>query len=351
MTTPTARVVIGEEDGSEFVIEENGRFNINIVNVPSGSRVDSQEVSVEIEGDIVKGTPELVWTDMKTTSEVAYENLDSRPVRIYLGAEATARFIFLPEEFIIGPFVTAFSTIAEPGAGRSHWRYAMTITGIKAGVGGGTEANVINLTGSITTMKVNGLAVRKEWRVSVKSTTASAAFGIVMGYKPSETRVVESTDKFPAEQRATGTWIWEQRFSSNIISYEETIESVGGGLGVDYIEDLQLGPDTVPPVLHKAMRTAEKITLRGMVKGFSNSLSAPPAHWSESDLMVRVRSREVRSFPLILDHTQGIYGLSYMECWIWTGASSPPAPNHDVHGTISSVSPPSDGRIMTINNG
>lgn len=349
-----AKIIIGTPgDVDSITIESDAKFTHSITNNMNGSKVDSQDVVLDIEGDITSGTSALIWTRMADLGALA-EEFSYLPVRVYLDAETTARYEYLPEEAVIGPLVSNFRTVADDGAGYTHWKYGLTITITYPGNPDlGNSGDVYELSTSITELKANGVVIRKVWQASARAKTSAEALTAIMRYKPSEKYITEEIQRSPQEARAAATWVWERREetqdqSSKVLCYEETVEITGGG--PSYEEDSQVGAadqDMPPPLLHLGARTKQVITLRGIVKGLSKDLVPPPPHWTENSTdMIRQRGLETRSYPVIEDWDRGIWKLEYMEVYWFIGGQAGDSivpPNHHGHTSITEVEPPADG--------
>ena len=336
-----AKITIGEGSGA-FVIDANARFDIQRRNnYLENGQVKSQDIFIEIEGERTDKPVETLWDEIvKTDAEVA--NLAARRVRIEL-VGAGNKWDFKPGENYNSPRVTSFRAFADPGAAQSRWRYQLSIHVVSFGNAGGQQDKLVDIESSITETEVNEQLTRKIWRVSVVGSSTAQALAVALSFKPDEERLHQEIERKFQQFRVNAVWVWERRRTEKVQEYEETIEITGNGQ--DFVGQTRVGEPGNPPdpVLHETPLPITVITLRGVVRGYTDELEAPPEHWSESDTMRRAPARELKSKPVPDDQDRGRFILQYQEVWLSTTREIP-EPNHGDHEGIQFIEPPADGR-------
>ncbi len=338
-----AKITIGPA-GNTFVIDSNAKFEIERKNNYVGNgKVESQDVFIEIEGFLTSKPVNTLWDDIVLVDEEV-KNLVARRVQIELVGSGV-KWDFQPGLLYRSPRLTRFRAIAEDGTASSRWTFQLSIHVIAFGnVGNGD--NVRELQTSITEVKVNDQITRKIWRVNVVAVDTAGALGIALSFKPDEVNVQEEIERFFQENRVNAVWVWERRLTAKIREYEESIELVGS-VAV-YVEQTRIGSTINPPnaVLHRAPNPAQRVVLRGVVRGYVDKLDPPAPHWSEDADMKRQTGLEKISFTVIEDQDRGLYKREYQEVWIATNGV--PNPNHTDHKVIKFLDPPSDGKAATL---
>jgi hypothetical protein len=203
---------------------------------------------------------------------------------------------------------------------------------------------VTELNTSLQVVTENDRVIRKIWKVSCKGTPISGAYSYAQSFKPAEKNIHGELEKFFQESRVAGGWIWDIRRTADIVDIdEEPIQYTRSGK--DYVVSTQVGKPgerTPLPIVHELAGDAVIATVRGEVIGYSDRLDAPPAHWIESNTLIRWEAAEV-GFERKIVFRDGLYRLPYIEIWI--GLNGFPAPNHSNHKDMTGATPPGDGRM------
>lgn len=318
----------------EFEVRAEQQYN-------AAGYVESVEWVIDVESDVVGAVASDVYDGVVDLSEEVVEKFNGRRVQIQL--DGVTKFDLDPDDGWLGPLVQDFQTIREEGAGESHWRCSFTI--IFRAKADNQPPDGYNLQSSITVEKdTEGAPVRKTWMVSVQSKTTERALAIVESLRPPAERVQERIERHFQEARAAGVWIWDAENAEGYSRIFCSVEVAGGG-GKDYVVDRQAGVDASPN-LHRARRVPAIITIRGYsISKVRGALSAPPAHFSESETMRRLTDRETRYDTEIHSVEKGEYRLDWEEVWMAVGAT--PSPNHHGHEDIRFTRPlnaePPDG--------
>jgi hypothetical protein len=336
------KIVIGTGAGA-VTIDANMKFNLQTrVQDEESGTVNYVETFIEVEGDVVASTASGVCAAASTLEDLAHKATTTK-VQIQNNSVDIFGSPYEVSDCLASPRITFFKTIDEDGNADSHWRYALTIY-IKqgGGLGGSEQPSITDLQHSIQTVTENERVVRKIWKVSCKGSTVAKAKAFAETFKPTGKNIHGEIEKFFEDNRAAGGWIWDIRRTDTIIDYlEEPIQYTKGG--ADYVSSPQVGkPGAVAPapILHKLAGDVTIATVRGHVLGYTQSLEAPKAHWTEKAGVVRWRAAEVQGVVAIADSVKGTWMLPYMEVWLFTG--TPTAPDHSGHLDLPNATAPGD---------
>lgn len=315
----------------------DGGFKANIA---ENGNIESVDYAFDVEGVLIDPTPANVGANMVTYSQLVTDQ--TLPVRIQIKQDSTSRWDLQMEDGFYGPYVTEFRCLGreEGGAGKSHWRYAFTITYKGKGSASGGGETLYEFQTSVSVTKKNGSAVRKVWKATSKSTSVASAWSAVMAFKPSEKYIIEETEKFPEDKKATGVWIWEAE-SKGVKSW--TCRATWRP-GTGFLDRGSAG--NAAPVLYAKQRAASVCEIDGTIICYDPAVQAPGEHFTESETMRRCPDMEKRSEGPVVngDPRNGEYRLDYNE--VWKSTSGEPAPQHsDNHNLISLGSAPADGAV------
>jgi hypothetical protein len=330
--------------GGSFQITQTAGFDIDVRdNLTPAHIVDSQDIVIQIQGDIVADNPTAVWEGLLATLDQVPTNLAPQDILIQL--DGGISYEIQPSQCLVGPSVGAFSTNKDDGAGDSHWKYSLTIT---AKLKGNHAAPVYELHTSITDKWVNKQQIEKTWTATCQAGDISTAVNWVNSYGPAAQPITFSIKREADDCRCTGQWVWEL---GRVIWIEETIRMPKKG--EVWGTDSQIGdPEGAPlyPILFQEPNREIVIELDGIIRGYDPAqMMLPEPHWSETATMKRQWALE-RSAPgpVLEDPIRQIWRWNYQERWICT-AEPPPAPNHGSHASNpqSTVSAPPDGPAAT----
>ncbi len=319
-------IEIGE--GADLVtLDANAKFLLGFRATPNdGNQVDSIIYTLAVEGDIVGSSPSLVADAFVVLSELVTVN--NAPTRIRILLDGTAKWDLRPEEGFTGPFVTSVAPIDAPGNAHSRWKYSLEAVFRSKNVGGGSQnPEVYEFATTLSVAKDHDIVTRKVWTASAKGTSASAAKSFIRGFRPSGDDIKEEIKEgFTPDASAQAIWVWQAIQTTECeVTYE------GGGR--DYIEDRQAGKDKAP-VLFLEQQSVKIIRVRGLVRGYTPALTAPPKHFADSATMREVTAAP-RSRPTIERAEDGTYVLRFEEVWKCTDPADPQAVHQHDHNIIA----------------
>lgn len=334
------KVLIGE-GATQFTISASAKFDLE-VRTTHNERGDADTVEhfVEIEGDLVSGTPAQVTQLLIDTRAEAGTKFTPRRVQLQL--DGVTKFDFKPVDGVGSPRIQNVRTIDEEGNADSHWRYAMSIFAKQPG---NLANEMLELQTSVLEVQKNDRVVRKVWRAGGKSKTVAMALTGILAFKPDNDQLLQEIEQFPEDNRVTAVWTWEAQQdegppggpNDGIIEFlEDPVEIVGDA--EDWVPDPQVSADGTPaqPKLHRRRVQEIIVTIRGRVRGFKrDQLAPPPAHLTPDENIRRARGREVLFDASLEDPTREIYVLPYQEIYVATNLTKEEVRariNHIGHG-------------------
>jgi hypothetical protein len=302
----------------------------------SGEATYNENDQLEVIDYVCNITGELIADDL---AEAFVELLDlvktTEPIHVLIKRNGVTQFDWDPTEGFLGPHVVSFRSVPAKGNAHSHWQYQLVIT--FRGKPDSNENDLYSFTTSFTRVKDKDRVIREVWRASGKAKTRLDAVNGVLAFKPSSKEVSEQITESSTESSAEAVWVWE--------AIQKIICKVRKTGARDYAESGQVGSEAFP-VLHRLTNKARVVTISGVVRDYQRGISAPPAHLSESDQVVRVDSREANDEAAIESPERGIYELPFMEVYLVTGEI--PAINHaGKHHLIDLGTAPAPGAILS----
>lgn len=331
--------VVLTSGGTSVTIDENGKFSFDAKKqLTENGKVEFVDVSLLIEGDVVESTPSDVQTAVDALYDMVATNHQVASVSVKL--DGTEKWAFQAANCFGSPHVVRFRTLDTDGAGHSRWRYQLEVF---ARVRGNQFSGVYELTASVLTREEYGKVVRKVWRATCKSTTASSALQTVMKFKPgisSDQLAVSEIEKFSQPAQATGLWVWEATRSAKVLRYEEDIYYTP--TKARYLAEEMPGNDE-PPVAVKGRVPAGTARVVGTVIGLTKEgLEVPKPHWTHNGKTIIRQESEEKTYDSTFNQRDRLWRLRYEESWLFFLDKVPP-PRHVGHNDETVTLPPADG--------
>ena len=333
------RILIGE--GASQVILAGPKMTYDFSSrkqVNEAGAIEAIDWIVTVEMDVIgDGASDIYGSVVALNAEVVSEIEEKR---VQLQLDGVTQIDLDPANGFIGPHVSDFQTISEPGAGESHWRVRLVIFFKEVGGGGSTT---YDLSTSITVVKnPQGKVVRKIWRANASARTVAEALARIRPFKPSGSNISEALEKtYHPKPAASAVWEWEYVKASVRLWHCRVQYGPGGRYG--YVADKQVG-ELADPNLFLTRRDATRITVTGTIITTDPAVVPPSPHFSEGRSLFRANADEPYFDVEIEDEVKGLYRLEYQEHWI--SSSYPPSANHsDAHNLINPDSESGDGSI------